>query len=95
MTREDFIFTLFDNGQGLTLDQIEQAESYASDTASCMTSDNDEMPVLIEEAREVYIENMTDCEDMLELREYLKRTLRGCNEPVTDMQVYRLWLMTR
>ena len=93
MTRIDFISMLFNCGHGLTLDQIERAEAYAHDDAAMQTFDDAEMPSLIEMAREVYIQNMRDCEDMIELRKYLNNTLYTSNQPfpVTDQQVYALW----
>ena len=97
MTRQDFIFTLFDNGNGLSLEQIERAEAYAHDDASCQTFDDEEMVELIPMAREVFINGMSDCADMIELRDYLNSRLYGANDTarVSDMQVYRLWYVTR
>lgn len=94
MNRQDFIFTLFDNGNGLTLDQIERAEAYAAEDAACQTFDDEEIPALTEMARDVYIDRMKDCEDMLELRSFLYDTLYAKAEQdgqITDMQVYSLW----
>ena len=97
MTRQDFIFTLFDNGNGLSLEQIERAEAYARDDAACQTFDEQEVIELIPMAREVFINGMSDCADMIELRDYLNSRLYGANdtERVSDMQVYRLWYVTR
>ena len=94
MTRQDFIFSLFDNGEGLTLDQIERAEHYVLDDAACQTFDDEEIPDLIPIARNVYIDRIRDCQDMLELRDFLYNTLytkEEQDEQITDMQVYRLW----
>ena len=97
MTKHEFIMRLFDNGYGLTLDQIERAEAYAIDDAACQTFDEQEAIELIPMAREVFINGMSDCEDMIELRDYLNSRLYGANdtERVSDMQVYRLWYVTR
>ena len=94
MTKHEFIMRLFDNGYGLTLDQIERAEAYAIDDAACQTFDEQEAIELIPTAREVYIEQLHDCENMLEMREYLYKTLytpQERNGQITDSQVYRLW----
>ena len=94
MTRQDFIFSLFDNGQGLTLDQIERAEDYISDDVASQTFNDEEIPDLIPIARDVYIDRIRDCQDMLELRDFLYNTLYTKEEQdgqITDMQVYRLW----
>jgi len=94
MNRQDFIFRLFDNGNGLTLDQIERAEAYIKDDAACQTFDPEEAISLIPMAREVYIDRIGDIEDMLELRSFLYDTLYTKDEQngqITDMQVYRLF----
>lgn len=94
MTRQDFIFRLFDNGEGLTLDQIERAEEYVSDDAASQTFNDEEIPDLIPIARDVYIDRIRDCQDMLELRDFLFDTLYTQAEQdgqITDMQVYHLW----
>lgn len=94
MTRQDFIFRLFDNGEGLTLDQIERAEEYVSDDVASQTFNDEEIPDLIPIARDVYIDRIRDCQDMLELRDFLFATLYTQVEhdgQITDMQVYHLW----
>lgn len=97
MTKQDFIFTLFDNGQGLTLDQIERVEAYCEDDAACMTFDDYEIQDLIPAARDVYWNRMHDCTNMLELRDYLNKTIYADDEKslLTDMQVYHLWYVTK
>ena len=97
MTRVDFISMLFNGGYGLTLDQIERAEAYAHDDAAMQTFDDAEMIELIPIAREVFINGMSDCADMIELRDYLNSRLYGVDdtERVSDMQVYRSWCVTR
>lgn len=100
MTRQDFIFTLFDNGNGLTLNQIEQVEEYLPETfpngllddiAEDMGESKD-YPGVIEsalyQARDVFIENLNGAQDMLELRDIFSER---CKIGLTDMQVYRLW----
>ena len=100
MTRQEFILRLFDNGQGLSLDQIEQIENYLPETfpdgliediAADMEQPTD-YPGVIEsalyQARYVFESNLHDCEDMLELRKTLNNIL---SDKVSDMQVYHLW----
>ena len=83
MTRQDFILRLFDNGDGLTLDQI----AWIDRNAVHDMARQEEQPIEI--AREVFLDNLHDCEDMLALRAELNRVIpKG---QVTDMQTFRLW----
>ena len=93
MNRQDFIFRLFDNGNGLTLDQIEWAERYIEADACGMMEGVEDLPAMREMAREVFFDRLRDCEDLLELRDFLNETLRCNNQDlsVSDNQVYRLW----
>ena len=103
MERQDFIFTLFDNGYGLTLDQISTIERYLPDTipdgmlediARDIEEDVNSYAVMenaLSQARQVFMNGLYDCPDMLELKELLD----GVIENVTDMQVYRVWLISR
>ncbi len=102
MTRQEFIFTLFDNGNGLTFDQIEAIERRIKDgipdgliddiLKDCANEDGSTIPYIEAEKQamelgyEVFIDNI-DCTDMLELRDVLKNECQG----ITDMQVYHLW----
>ena len=100
MTRQDFIFRLFDNGEGLTLDQIRQVEDnllekfpdgLIEDIAKDMGVDRD-YPGVIERAmdisRDIFFCNIHDVSDMLELRDFF---LEQAGITLTDMQTYRLW----
>lgn len=103
MDRQDFIFTLFDNGDGLTLNQIADIEKYLPETfPSGLIEDiakdmgeNSDYPGVIEsalyQARDVFLEQLNGCSDMLELKDLLEEIINS----VTDMQVYRIWLVTR
>jgi len=103
MERQDFIMTLFDGGNGLTLDQITTIEKYLPDTipngmlediARDIEEDVNSFAVTenaLYQARDVFMERLHDCNDMLELKDVLD----GIIENVTDMQVYRVWLITR
>ena len=103
MERQDFIFALFDNGSGLTLDQISTIEKYLPDTipngmlediAKDIEEDVNSFAVMenaLYQARDVFMERLHDCSDMLELKD----VLNGIIKNVTDMQVYRVWLVTR
>jgi hypothetical protein len=102
MTRQDFIFTLFDNGQGLSLNQIERIEEYLPDIIpESMIEDMQEVNGMSEEdaiqtalyqARDIFMDNLKDCTDMLSLRDYL---IERYQVDASDMQVYRLWYVTR
>ena len=102
MERQDFIFTLFDNGNGLTLDQITAIEKYLPDTfpdgllediaedMGMEINDPDVMESALYGARDVFLNCLHDCSDMLELKAYFN----GIIDNLTDMQVYRIWLIT-
>lgn len=85
MIRRDFITKLFDHGDGLTLDQIENLEKILP---GFIPEDMpmDEAGLMM--ARDNFINDMHDCEDMLELRAKAKRLYEL---DLTDMQVYRLY----
>ena len=87
MTRQDFIAQLFNNGEGLNLNQIEYIDKRIIPD---MIPDND-IDDLTDTAREVFIDNLHDCLDMIELKHYLKRILPKNEPELTDMQVYHLW----
>ena len=101
MTRQDFIFTLFDNGNGLTLDQIWKIDDGLIDTIPDGViedlQENNGMTygyaaeIALDQAREVFINNLHDLPDMLELKNYLEE--QEIN--VSDMQVYHVWIVTR
>lgn len=99
MNKQDFIFTLFDNGDGLTFDQIEHIENCLIEEIpegmiEDIAKDFDEAddPDIIESAmylcRDNFMNNIHDCGDMLELRSFLSERY---NLSLEDMQVYRLW----
>ena len=105
MNRQDFIFTLFDNGNGLTLDQIALIEEGMIDIVpdgfiedlidnNGMT-DTEAEDTAIAEARQVFLNSLHDCGDMLELKNALTDALSYSDYKVTDMQVYHLWNVTR
>ena len=101
MTRQDFIFTLFDNGNGLTLDQIWKIDDGLIETIpDGMIEDLQETngwiygeaaETALYQARAVFINNLHDQPDMIELKNFLEE--QEIN--VTDMQVYHIWIVTR
>lgn len=104
MNRQDFIFTLFDNGNGLTLDQISVIEEGMIDTVpdgmiEDLIDNNgmteiDAEDAAIAEARQVFLNSLHDCGDMLELKNTLNDALSYSDFKVSDMQVYHLWYVT-
>ena len=62
MTRQDFIFTLFDNGNGLSLNQIERIEEYLPDIIpESMIEDMQEVNGMSEEdARALLVSGFAD-----------------------------------
>jgi len=110
MTRKDFIDRLFDNGDGLTLEQIKtiyidviSSELPADLVDAIMESnnfktDNEALPIAIDMSCDNFINNLHDCADMIELRDYLT-SLVDCNgerflKDITDKQVMRVWYST-
>lgn len=98
MTRNNFINTLFDNGEGLTLSQIRQIiDKYIPETIPAgMVEDIAEsqnidykaaFDLAIEQAYEVFIQRIDDCEDLLEIADVLTEALK--REP-SDKAVLRL-----
>ena len=102
MNRNDFINTLFDNGRGLTLDQIATIEKMIPDivmideviddfmNANGYTRD-DAIKHLRPDARFIFMDQLVGCDDMLDMRDYLQDF--GI-EP-TDLQIYALFHMKR
>ena len=101
MTRQDFIFRLFDNENGLTLDQIEHVEELLPETIpdgliqdiidrdGCTDEEAAEIALL--DAREVALNNMKDyAGDMLSLRD-LFREYYGIS--LSDHQVRSLFFV--
>lgn len=101
MTRNDFIMALFDNGQGLTLDQIwkidgELTETIPDGMIEGIQNDNgmtygEAAEIALMDARQVFINQMHDQPDLIELKNFLEEQ----EITVSDMQVYRLWYVTR
>lgn len=97
MRKAEFIFTLFDNGYGLTLEQIEDIENNLPETFPDGLIDdlmgdngmdrNEAHQIAMEQARTVFINGLRDAEDMLDLRDFLNRHLFKAPK-VNDMQVY-------
>ena len=105
MTRQDFIFTLFDNGNGLSFEQIEEIEKGLIDTIQSGTiedlqdtngmSRKDLTATALILAYDVFMDNMRDCEDMLVLKHFIDDSICNARLNTSDMQVYRLWYVTR
>ena len=105
MTRQDFIFTLFDNGNGLSLEQIVEIEKGLIDTIPSGTiedlqdidgrSRKDATAIALTFAYDVFMDNMRDCEDMLVLKHFIDSAICNVRLNTSDMQVYRLWYVTR
>ena len=106
MTRQEFIFTLYDNGNGLTFNQIEKIEIQikdglpeflVDDIMRISAEDGEPISENIATARammngyDVYIDSLGDCLDMLELRDLLRES----HINPTDNQVYRLWYVVQ
>ena len=104
MNRCDFVFRLYNNGNGLTLDQIqtiednlpltfpESVEGFLAEIADDMGLDPDNIEVMenaMSQARDVFMDSLHDCADLLELRDYLKNMMDLPD--ITDSQVYNLW----
>lgn len=102
MNRNTFINQLFDNGQGLTLDQILDIENRLSNSKDnknmvyemCNNDDSLELyqarELVTEQKRDLFMENLNKCNDLLELRSFLQGYFDYKNYDLTDMQVYRL-----
>lgn len=92
MKRNDFINRLFNNGDGLTLDQIERIEQNAlPDIIPDGVIEEVGERQAREKAREVFIDVLADLTDMLELRDYIRELFKTDPILLTDMQVYRLF----
>lgn len=98
MTRQDFIMTLFDNGEGLTLDQIWKIDGELVDTipdghiediqaTNANLTYGEAAELALMDARQVFINQMHDQPDLLELKNFLEEQ----EITVTDMQVYHLF----
>ena len=104
MNRNDFINLLYNNGNGLSLNQIQAIENRLPDLIPdgmiediAREYDNPNDPGILESAiymcREHFINNLHDCGDMLELRYYLaNNTSAGM---INDPQIYGLFWTTR
>ena len=98
MNRQDFIFTLFDNGNGLTLDEIQHVEEYLPDLFpdgiisdlinNNGMSDEDAAEAALYDAREVFLDDIGSARDMLELRDIF---IEQYKLKLTDKQVVSLW----
>ena len=102
MTRQDFIFTLFDNGNGLSFEQIEEIEKGFIDTGIIEDLQNtngmsrkDATAIALMTSYDVFMDNMRDCEDMLVLKHFIDSAICNARLNTSDMQVYRLWYVTR
>lgn len=101
MTRQEFIFTLFDNGNGLSFEQIAEIEKGLIDTIPSGTiedlqdtngmSRKDAIATALMTAYDVFMDNMRDCTDMLELKRFIDSAICYTRLNTSDMQVYRLW----
>ena len=98
MTRNDFINTLFDNGEGLTLKQISILvydvipdtipdgmidDIENSDPTICH---NKAVSIATHIAYDKFIQDIADCTDLLEIADLLSMYLKN----VTDKQILRL-----
>lgn len=105
MDRKEFIDTLFDNGHGLTLDQIQAIEDempsfFPTDTPDEFIDDilndpdvetqKEAMDIAMFQARDVFIDMVRDCADMLEIRDCFKSYFQV---ELTDIQVFRMSLL--
>lgn len=100
MKRDEFINMLFNNCHGLTLDEIGTIEDVLKDTLpeeaiEVLTNDNghtleDAIDILMMDARQVFINNLHDCTDLLEIRSYMKEAF---NLELTDKEVYALYYL--
>jgi hypothetical protein len=105
MTRQEFIFTLFDNGSGLSFEQIAEIENGLIDTIPSGTieglqdingmSREDATATALMTAYDVFMDSMRDCTDMLELKRFIDSTICNTRLNTSDMQVYRLWYVVR
>ena len=98
MTRNEFINTLFDNGDGLTLKQISMLvydvipETIPEGMIEDMENSdpdidhNTAVDLATEMAYEKFIQDIADCEDLIEIAELLSMYLKD----VTDKQILRL-----
>ena len=98
MTRNEFINTLFENGEGLTLKQISMLvydvipETIPDGMIEDMEKSdpdidhNTAVDLATEMAFDVFINGISDCTDLLEIAEYLSMYLKD----VTDKQIYAL-----
>ena len=90
MSRTQFINELFDNGNGLTLDQIQDIENYLPGTIpEDMPLDSPESLAM---ARDVFMGDLHSHKDLLEIRSFLRNYISHDRWP-TDYQVYRMSLI--
>lgn len=100
MNRQDFINLLFNNCNGLTLDEIETIEgvlwgALPEDMLTDLMNDNgytenDAIDVLMIDARQVFINKLHDCTDLLMIRSYMKEAF---DLELTDKEVYTLYYL--
>lgn len=100
MNRQDFINRLFNNCNGLTLDEIGAIEDVLKDTLPedmliGLTNDNvytlkEAIDVLMIDARQVFLNNLHDCTDLLMIRSYMKEAF---DLELTDKEVYALYYL--
>lgn len=100
MKRKYFVSTLFNNCHGLTLEQIRSIENQLPETfpdgllndimhqQGC--SESEAIEIALMSSRDVFIHNLHDCRDMLELRDYFTEY---CGIGLNDHQVYGLSCM--
>ena len=98
MTRKEFINTLFDNGDGLTLAQIselvydiipDELPDGLVDLIKENAPDiehNTALNIAMEQGYDVFIQRIADCEDLLEISDFLGYYFKD----VTDKQILRL-----
>ena len=105
MTRQDFIFRLFDNGNGLSFEQIENIEQGLIETIPAGTiedlqdtngmSRKDATATALMISYDIFMDSMRDCEDMLVLKHFIDSAICNTRLNTSDMQVYRLWYVKR
>lgn len=89
MTKNLFIMTLFDNGDGLNLDQIDSVIRHLTPPKELNIRQPSE-----EDAFEAFLDEMSEYEDLLELRSALREYLDE-GQALSDHAVYRLFWLTR
>lgn len=99
MTRQKLIDLLYNaNGDGLTLDEISYIEWHIIEAMAeqaiedGVTTDKE---TAMQSARDVFINQINDCADMFELRDFLTDCLDGYDKPkIADNVIYRLFHTT-